>query len=105
MENPNNYYVARFSAALVPRVYRFIATLPESERFNLISQMRRSSSSIDDNIREGCSRQSDSAMLPFLYTASGSAGELYGQFKRSRELCVGDQRLANRCTANPAASS
>ena len=94
MDNPNRYFVLSYAEALLVEVYGFIATLPRSEEYNLVSQMRRSASSIDDNIREGASSQGDAATLPFLYHSHRSAGELYGQFRKCRLLTVGDQRAA-----------
>src|SRR5690348_16325491 len=94
MENPDGYFVAKYAQDLVVEIYRFLETMPISERYSLISQMRRSSNSVDDNIREGASAQSDSAMLPFLYHANKSSGELYRQFKKCRRLELGDQLTA-----------
>src|SRR4051794_30680830 len=91
MENPDRYFIARFARQMFKEAYHFTATLPSSERFNLIAQMRSSATSIDDAVREGCSRQGDKAGLPFLYIANGSAGELYGQYKKCRDIAIGDQ--------------
>jgi four helix bundle protein len=94
MDNPNRYFILAYTEALLVEVYAFIPTLPRSEKYNLVSQMRRSATSIDDNIREGASSQGDAATLPFLYHSNRSAGELYGQFRKCRLLSVGDQRAA-----------
>lgn len=96
MRNPHDLYIFRLARALKPPVYQFVRTLPQSEEFNLKAQMRSSVGSISNNIREGCNRQGDRAFLPFLYTASGSAGELEDQFQDALDLRLGDQREARR---------
>jgi four helix bundle protein len=56
----------------------YIGTIsyPKDEIFGLISQMKRSSSSIPTNIAEGCGRNSEKIFCRFLYIAFGSANEL-----------------------------
>ena len=96
MKNPDKYFIARYAAQLVRDVYPFLRTLPRSEQFNLESQMRRSVTSIDDNIREGASRSTDRAELVFLSYALGSAGELYGQLRKARDLGLGEPLQAKQ---------
>ena len=96
MRSPHTLAVYRTARRLVDGVYQFLPTLPRSEEYNLASQMRRSAASIRDNIRDGCSRQSDSAMLPYLYYALASAEELEGQLEQATDVRVGDVRRANR---------
>src|SRR4051812_42893711 len=96
MEKPGNYFVSRYAEALVVETYQFIQTLPASEIYNLVSQMRRSATSIDDNIREGAGRQGDRAMLPFLYYANASAAELLGQYRKCAILELGDGPAAKK---------
>ncbi|HUA61472.1 MAG TPA: four helix bundle protein [Verrucomicrobiae bacterium] len=52
------------------------ALFPKDERSGLISQLRRSSSSIAANLAEGCGRASDSEPGRFRAIAGGSAREL-----------------------------
>ena len=54
--------------------------------FGLISQMKRSSSSIPTNIAEGCGRSSDKDFCRFLYISYGSANELEYQILLSVDL-------------------
>ena len=56
------------------------------ELFGLISQIKRSSSSIPTNIAEGCGRNSDKDFCRFLYIAFGSANELEYQLILSIDL-------------------
>ncbi|WP_445709701.1 four helix bundle protein [Flavobacterium mesophilum] len=48
---------------------------PKEELYGLISQIRRASSSIPNNISEGCGRSSDKEFNQFLNIALGSANE------------------------------
>jgi four helix bundle protein len=51
-------------------------SLPIEEKYCLISQIRRASSSIPTNIAEGCGRGSDADFKRFLQFAFGSASEV-----------------------------
>jgi four helix bundle protein len=62
--------------ALVEQVYRHTARYPESERFGLVSQMRRATVSVPSNVAEGFARSGSRELLHFLSIASGSLSEL-----------------------------
>lgn len=61
-------------------------SFPKDELFGLISQMRRSCSSIPTNIAEGCGRNSGTELRRFLVIAAGSASELQYQLLLSKDL-------------------
>ena len=61
---------------LVQDIYRLTALFPDSEKFGLASQMRRSAISIPSNIAEGTARSSDKELLQFLYYSRGFISEL-----------------------------
>ena len=65
------------SYVLVRQVYQLASTLPESERYNIVSQIKRATTSIPLNIAEGYSRKEESAAdyKRFLIIAKGSANE------------------------------
>lgn len=56
--------------------YQITRRLPEHERFGLISQINRASSSIPANIAEGSSRKGKKDQARFIKIALGSAFEL-----------------------------
>jgi len=50
-------FIWQRSMDLVESIYRLTASLPASEQFGLIAQMRRSAVSVPANIAEGYGRQ------------------------------------------------
>lgn len=67
-------------------IYRITSHYPKEELWALVSQMRRSSSSIPTNIAEGCGRHTDDDFAHFLQMALGSANELEYQILLSADL-------------------
>lgn len=67
------------SLELVDQVYELTKQLPDSEKFNLISQMRRCAVSIPSNIAEGYKRKGLNEYLHFLSIADASSAELETQ--------------------------
>ena len=86
MRDYKKYTVWQKSHELVLEVYKILKLFPKDELFGLISQMKRSSSSIPTNIAEGCGRSSDKDFCRFLYFSFGSANELEYQIILSIEL-------------------
>jgi len=72
-ENLDVYKRAR---ELRKRVSMLIKQLPEVEKFNLMSQMRRASLSVTNNIAVGHGSQSYRHNISYLYKARGSVYEL-----------------------------
>jgi four helix bundle protein len=69
---------------LVDLVYEITGHFPASEKFGLISQMRRAASSVASNISEGAGRKGDKEFVRFLRIAVSSANELEGQLLTAR---------------------
>lgn len=86
MRDYKKYTVWEKSHQLTLDVYKVLLIFPKDELFGLISQMKRSSSSIPTNIAEGCGRSSDKDFCRFLYVAYGSANELEYQILLSIDL-------------------
>lgn len=86
MRDYKKFLVWEKSHQLTLDVYKNTFSFPKDEMFGLISQMKRSSSSIPTNIAEGCGRNSDKDFCRFLYIAFGSANELEYQILLSIDL-------------------
>tara|TARA_R100000935_G_scaffold45578_1_gene68698 strand:- start:292 stop:624 length:333 start_codon:yes stop_codon:yes gene_type:complete len=63
------------SIKLVGTSYNLTKSFPDSEKFNLVSQMNRSAVSIPSNIAEGSSKSTNKHFKKFLETSLGSAFE------------------------------
>ena len=74
----------KLAMTLVETTYALTRSLPDSERFNLISQMQKSATSIPSNIAEGQGRGTARFGLWFLRVAIGSAAELDTQVELAR---------------------
>ncbi len=86
MRDYKKYLVWAKSHQLTLDVYKTMTIYPRDEIFGLVSQMKRSSSSIPTNIAEGCGRSSDKDFCRFLYFSFGSANELEYQIILSIDL-------------------
>lgn len=63
------------SIQLISFSYKLTRSFPDSERYNLISQMNRCSVSIASNIAEGSSKSTDRHFKKYLEDSLGSAFE------------------------------
>lgn len=81
------------SIELVKVIYKLTEDFPDTEKFGLVSQMRRCSVSIPSNVAEGRRRGSKSDFKRFVQIAYGSGGELETQLIITRELELGDKSL------------
>jgi len=67
-------------------IYSCTENLPNTEKFGLISQIRRSAISICSNIAEGAGRNTKGEFIQFLGIANGSAYELQTQIELAYRL-------------------
>lgn len=63
----------------VTKIYKSTELFPDSEKFGLTSQIRRSAVSIPSNIAEGAGRTGKKEFIQFLSIAQGSTSELETQ--------------------------
>jgi len=83
------------SMDLVTEVYSTTSTFPDSEKFGLTSQLRRSSVSIPANIAEGFGRNSPGDFKRFLNISMGSLFELQTEFEISKNLgLISDEKFS-----------
>lgn len=82
--NHKDLAVWQKSMLLACEVYKLFENMPELEKYALIDQMRRLSTSIPMNISEGHGRETAKEFVRFLYIARGSLSELQTQL----DLCL-----------------
>ena len=81
------------SISLVKEIFFLTKHFPTSEKFGLVSQMRRAAISIPSNIAEGFGRRSLNYSVQFYSIAYGSALELETQLLISKELRLTEPSL------------
>lgn len=75
------------------KIYKLLDKLPETEKDNVIHQMRRAALSIPLNIAEGSSKRSDKEFLSYINTAYGSAKELDVLLSLCKDLKYIDEKV------------
>ena len=81
--------------SLVKLVYAVINTLPQTERYALADQLRRSVISVPSNVVEGMNRMSDKEKSHFLEIAYASLMEVYCQIDIATDLGYIDMEKKN----------
>lgn len=76
MHNFKELKVWQLSRQLVKDIYEVTSDFPSSEKYGLVSQLRRCTVSIPTNIAEGTGRNTDKDFSHFLNISLGSAYEL-----------------------------
>lgn len=76
----------RKSKSLVTKIYRGTTNFPDSEKYGLVSQIRRSTVSIPSNIAEGYGRNSNGEFQRYLSISMGSLFELQNQIQIAQNL-------------------
>jgi len=79
MKNFRDLKVWEKSHKVALRVYELTTSFPKEEVYGLVTQMRRSASSIPTNIAEGCGKSSNKDFKRYLEIALGSSYELETQ--------------------------
>ena len=83
MHNINELKIWHKALNLADMIYTVTEKFPDTERYGIISQMRRASVSIGSNIAEGAGRNSQKEFNHFLGISNGSAYELRFQLELS----------------------
>ncbi|SNR15935.1 four helix bundle protein [Tenacibaculum jejuense] len=86
MNSYENLKIWQKAMNLVEEVYSLMKSLPQEEKYGLISQIKRCSISIPSNISEGAGRNSNKEFKHFLSIANGSTCELETQILLSVRL-------------------
>jgi four helix bundle protein len=98
----SNLEVWKLAHQLTIKVYKITDKFPKSEQFGLISQVRRSASSVPANIIEGQARQHRKEFIQFLFIAKGSLEETNYHLFLSKDLGfiseLNYQELLELCT-------
>jgi four helix bundle protein len=86
MENYKELKVWQKSVSLCIELYGIVKKFPENERYGLITQIQRASTSVPANIAEGWGRGSTKEYIQFLHIARGSLMELETHLIISQKL-------------------
>ncbi len=86
MRPHQNLIVWQQAIELVKKIYIITRDFPESEKFGIVSQIRRASVSVACNIAEGAVRSNKKDFARFLNISSGSLSEVDTLLIISREL-------------------
>jgi four helix bundle protein len=86
MKDYTNLKVWEKSHSATLSIYKVTENFPEKERYGLISQIRRSATSVPANIAEGCGKFSDPDFARFLQIALGSTHETEYYLLLSKDL-------------------
>jgi len=89
MGKVNNFYdldAWKVGHKLVLEVYKMIEDFPSSEKYGVVSQLQRASSSVTANIAEGFARYHYKDKIRFYYQARGSVAEVQNFLLLAKDL-------------------
>ena len=95
MHNYKNLKIWQNSRLLVKQVYELTYSLPQNEKYGLVSQIQRAAISIPANIAEGSGRGSDKDFARFLDIAISSSFELETELLLALDLAyISEEKLS-----------
>ena len=86
VRNYKDLEIYKRSYQLALKIHEITKCFPETERYDLVSQIRRCSKSIPTNMAEGYGRQSKEEFSRFLKISLGSCNELQVHLEFSKDL-------------------
>ncbi len=92
IRNFKNLDIWKRSRHFVKTLYIVTNNFPSSEKFGLVSQLRRAAVSVPSNIAEGCGRKTEKALSNFLDNAIGSNCEVETQLFLAFDLKMIDKQ-------------
>lgn len=81
--------------SLMLKTYDFCKLLPVEEKFNLITQLKRSISSVSANMAEGYGRYYYKENISFCRKARGSLDESRNHIIKARDLKMASSKICN----------
>ncbi len=93
IRNFRDLEIWKLAKEIVLDVYQFTSQFPANEIYGLVTQMRRSATSIPSNIAEGFNRFHNKEYRQFLYIALGSCAELETQIEIGLDLDLINQGM------------
>ena len=86
MNSHKSLLVWQQSMSFAEKIYKLTQNFPDTERYGLVSQLRRAAVSIPSNIAEGFGRKGSKEFVQFLRVAFGSSSEIETQVELARRL-------------------
>jgi len=86
VQNYKDLLVWQKSHEFVISIYKLLSEFPKEETYNLVSQIKRASTSIPANIAEGAGRFTPKYFAHFLQNALGSSHEIEYLILLSKDL-------------------
>jgi four helix bundle protein len=99
MRNFRDLEIWKNAIGLSRNIYLVAEKFPDTEKYGLISQIKRASVSIASNIAEGSSRSSEKELARYLEIAMGSAFEVEAQLIIAIEVGYIDKNQLNQLFA------
>ena len=91
-----NQFIWKRGIQIAVNCYQVTQHFPQSEKYGLTSQIRRSAVSVPSNIAEGYGRQYKKEYIQFLHIALGSLRELDTQLIIAKQVRLTNEKLLDK---------